>query len=1563
MSRDHAIIRLLAVLAAAVLVRGCGDVPTTPAAPEPARATTVAVSPATAELTRLGATVQLMAEVRDQHARVMSGATVEWRSSEMSVASVDASGLVTGVGEGMATITASAGSASGSAVVTVTQPVASVHVSPPAGTIGLGGTLQLTAEGFGQDGVAVEGAEFVWESSDTAIASVDASGLVKGIGEGVTTITARAGHGEGTAEITVMDAARAVLVALYEATDGPNWTNANNWLTDAALGEWHGVDTDARGRVTGLDLGRNGLVGPIPPELGSLASLETLLLLGNELTGPIPPELGNLTSLRRLYLNGNRLTGSIPAELGNLTSLETLALSGNGLTGSIPPELGSLASLETLALSGNSLTGPIPTELGSLTSLETLVIARNPVTGPIPPELGSLANLRVLQFHVTSISGSIPPELGNLANLERLSLSFNRLSGPIPPELGNLTSLKHLDLNSNANGLTGPIPPELGNLASLERLDLGGNRLSGPIPPELGNLASLEWLLLNRNALSGPIPPELGNLASLKTLFLPTNALSGPIPPEFQNLSNLEQLSFVDSGLCGPGTEDFVAWLSRMPAGLDGPLCNETDRAALESLFELAGGARWTNAVGWGDSAVLGSWYGVSADSLGRVTELDLTRNGLAGRLPQVLGDLKGMTALRVEGNALSGPLPRSLSRLSLVELHYADTGLCAPAEASFHNWLNRIPSHQGTGVACASRSERDILVALYEATNGANWTNDENWLTDAPLGDWYGVHTESSGRVDRLILHRNNLTGSIPRELGSLASLKQLWLFDNRLTGPIPVELGSLTSLEELQLSSNSLTGPIPAELGNLTSLEELTLFTNRLTGPIPAELGSLTSLRELSLSFNSLTGPIPAELGDLTRLTSLWLHLNRLSGSIPPELGSLTSLERLTLDRNFLSGPIPAELGSLTSLRRLLLNSNSFTGPIPPELGDLASLQMLRVSGNALSGPIPPELGNLTSLEALLLHFNSLSGPIPAELGSLASLRELRLDYNLLSGEVPEEFGSLSSLRDLHLAHNLGMSGPLPARLTDLRLQVLSTGGTGLCAPSDSAFQRWLETIDRQWIATCPREGALMAYLTQAVQSLEHPVPLVAGERALLRVFVATEQPTTASIPAVRARFFLDGAETHVAEIPATMTTIPTEVIEHDLSRSANAEIPADIVRPGLEMVVEIDPDGELDSSVPVTKRLPETGRMQIDVRDVPPFDLTVVPFLRSPDPDSAVVEAAEGMAADPDGHELLWATHDLLPIRELGVTAHEPVLSSTDDILELLAETRAIWVLEGSRGHYMGVVSSPLGGIDGAADRRGRVSFAKLDASVMAHELGHNLSLQHAPCGLLGGRSDPSYPYRFGATGTWGYDFRAGGRLVDPGAWDLMSYCHPQWISDYHFTNALRYRLSDEGPPQVASIVAQEVEALLLWGGADAEGGPLLNPAFVVDAPPALPSGAGEYRITGRNASGNELFGLDFAMPEVADGDGSSSFAFVLPVEPGWADSLASISLSGPGGSVSLDADTDVPMSILVDPGTGQVRGFLRDVPEADAGAARTSQAGGGSLDTLFSRGIPDAAAWDR
>ena len=138
---------------------------------------------------------------------------------------------------------------------------------------------------------------------------------------------------------------REVLVTLYHAADGPNWRNSTNWLSDAPLNEWHHVSADSKGRVTRLDLSDNQLTGEIPPELGTLANLESLNLRGNELGGEIPAELGTLANLELLDLSDNQLTGEIPAELGTLAKLAGLYINGNQLSGEIPPELGNLANL------------------------------------------------------------------------------------------------------------------------------------------------------------------------------------------------------------------------------------------------------------------------------------------------------------------------------------------------------------------------------------------------------------------------------------------------------------------------------------------------------------------------------------------------------------------------------------------------------------------------------------------------------------------------------------------------------------------------------------------------------------------------------------------------------------------------------------------------------------------------------------------------------------------------------------------------------------------------------------------------------------------------------------------------------------------------------------------------------------------------------------------------------------------------------------------------------------------------------------------------------------------
>ena len=134
--------------------------------------------------------------------------------------------------------------------------------------------------------------------------------------------------------------------------------------------------------------------------------------------------------------------------------------------------------------------------------------------------------------------------------------------------------------------------------------------------------------------------------------------------------------------------------------------------------------------------------------------------------------------------------------------------------------------------------TDRAALVALYNVTNGSSWLVDTNWLSNRPLGEWYGVSTDADGRVTGLSLGDNQLSGPIPPELGNLANLRTLFLDGNQLSGSIPSELGNLANLAELWLDGNQLSGSIPAELGNLANLEHLLLGGNQLSGCVPAAL-----------------------------------------------------------------------------------------------------------------------------------------------------------------------------------------------------------------------------------------------------------------------------------------------------------------------------------------------------------------------------------------------------------------------------------------------------------------------------------------------------------------------------------------------------------------------------------------------------------------------------------------------------------------------------------------------------------------------------------------------------
>ena len=179
---------------------------------------------------------------------------------------------------------------------------------------------------------------------------------------------------------------RPALVALYNATDGANWSNNSNWNSDAHISRWHGVTINPSGRVTEVRLTRNGLRGRLPPELGSLTELRDLSVWANELTGPIPPELVRLSRLEVLGLGGNQFSGEIPSWIGGLGNLRVLHLPSNQFTGQIPSWIGDLR-LHRLYLADNQLSGDIPAEVGNLSGLRALWLGGNDLTGCIPDEL------------------------------------------------------------------------------------------------------------------------------------------------------------------------------------------------------------------------------------------------------------------------------------------------------------------------------------------------------------------------------------------------------------------------------------------------------------------------------------------------------------------------------------------------------------------------------------------------------------------------------------------------------------------------------------------------------------------------------------------------------------------------------------------------------------------------------------------------------------------------------------------------------------------------------------------------------------------------------------------------------------------------------------------------------------------------------------------------------------------------------------------------------------------------------------------------------------------------
>ena len=377
----------------------------------------IEITPLSITLTGVGQTGQFTAVVYDSGKRIIPDAVVGWTSSHPAIASVDAGGMVTAVSAGTAQVTASSGGESTSRPVYVetTQVPSRIVLNLSEATLSVvGQSLQLDAQVYDADGAAILDAQVAWTSSRTDVATVSANGLVIAVSNGTTRVTASSEDASAHATIHVVigstepppppeppppSSDREVLIAFYYATGGPHWTNNTNWLSDEPIGEWYGVNANAVGRVTLLNLHENGLAaGLLPPVLGQLVNLQSLFLSDNKFTGNIPPEIGQLSNLTYMDLSGNQLMGEIPSEIGQLSNLRNLLLYDNRLTGVIPSEIGQLTKLAQLWLHDNRLSGGIPREIGNLADLRDLSLSRNAeLAGPLP---GSMTNLNLREIYL-----------------------------------------------------------------------------------------------------------------------------------------------------------------------------------------------------------------------------------------------------------------------------------------------------------------------------------------------------------------------------------------------------------------------------------------------------------------------------------------------------------------------------------------------------------------------------------------------------------------------------------------------------------------------------------------------------------------------------------------------------------------------------------------------------------------------------------------------------------------------------------------------------------------------------------------------------------------------------------------------------------------------------------------------------------------------------------------------------------------------------------------------------------------------------------------------------------
>jgi Leucine-rich repeat (LRR) protein len=414
------------------------------------------------------------------------------------------------------------------------------------------------------------------------------------------------------------------------------------------------------------------------------------------------------------------------------------------------------------------------------------------------------------------------------------------------------------------------------------------------------------------------------------------------------------------------------------------------------------------------------TWEGVTcsqvlSDGYMHVTTLDLNDYGLAGSIPDSVGQLTQLVRLFLSLNLLSGSIPDSIGQLTQLATLNLDANLLSGSlPDSFQQLTQLVSALLGTNQLSGTIPE-----FLPQLTQLQELYLDYNCLT--------GTVPSSLGQIAPLMwldVRYNELSGPIPEALQELTLLTVLYLGDNHVTGTIPAKLGSLTGVKLLDLSFNRLSGTLPQSLQQLEQLTELDIGSNQLTGTI----SWLSHAEKLSLGANQLTGSLP-DLGRFGELSVLDVQGNYITSTIPPSIANLTVLTALSLGRNLLTGTIPYTWGyAAEAITVCHLQENCLSGPIPDAMSHMPLLKSLNLSSNRLTGFIPT-VQELSMLQVLMLHNNQLRGNVDGlfDPAQQANLSTVQLSGNQLTGTLPAAAFLLPSLSSFAAVDNC-FEGPLP-------------------------------------------------------------------------------------------------------------------------------------------------------------------------------------------------------------------------------------------------------------------------------------------------------------------------------------------------------------------------------------------------------------------------------------------------------------------------------------------------------------------------------------------------------